>query len=394
MPPDAQTAPEIVTTSADLAAVCERLSAQGRFAFDTEFVAEDTYVRHICLIQAATESFCVLIDPMDGLDLEPFWSLVTSEHIEKVVHSGSEDVAICWQQCDRAPANLFDTQVAAGLVGFGYPLSLARLVRIAAGTRLHKSQTLTDWRRRPLTDAQIKYAVEDVIHLPKAGGVLQGKLAAAGRMPWLQEECAKLCVQPARQDARHKLRRLRGTGSLGRRELAIAEVLLDERDKLAQEYDRPPRTLLRDHLLVELARHGWTDPAKIKGLRGINLRNATVERLARAVDRARRLPKEQWPELPPSQEDSPEQDALADLLIAVLRDHCNKSGIAMSLLAARQDVRAVVRSHGIDTKENAPSSLSAGWRREAVGELVDAILSGRLSVRVDPEDGDHRLRLE
>ena len=192
---------DIVTDQPQLDAACKRLAEEACFAFDTEFVAEETYERHVCLIQVATQSYCALIDPLDGLDVSPFWNLVVSDACQKIVHSGAEDIAICWAQCNKPPANVFDTQIAAGFVGLDFPLSLARLVRRAAHATLHKSQTLTDWRKRPLTQAQLDYAVEDVIHLPRVHQYLVAKLAERGREQWLAEECDKLCAAPANNDA-------------------------------------------------------------------------------------------------------------------------------------------------------------------------------------------------
>src|SRR5262249_17211940 len=153
---------------------------------------------------------------------------------------------------------------------------------------LHKSQTLTDWRIRPLTAEQIRYAVEDVIHLSKAHRMLVDRLDELGRRSWVAEECERLCAAtvPA-DDPQVKLRRLKGSGSLTRKELAIADAIIAERDILAREYDRPARTILKDHLLVELARRGWTDIKKMRTLRGINVSDAGLRRMATAIEKAK-----------------------------------------------------------------------------------------------------------
>ena len=393
MPSPARQRPEPITTAAGLNALCDRLRQAGRFGFDTEFVGEDSYDRHICLIQVASESGCDLIDPMEGLDLSVFWALVTSPDVEKIAHSGSEDVAICRQETGGGPRRLFDTQIAAGLVGFGYPTSLLRLVRATVGARLHKSQTLTDWRRRPLSNAQIEYAVDDVLHLPELHERLSKRLRACGRLEWLEEECLKLCTNETNSPAQ-RLRRVRGAGSLGRKQLAIVEALQEAREELAREYDRPPRAVLRDHLLIELARRGWTDVERVRTLRGINLRRAGIERLVAAVEAALQLPEDQWPVLPKTDEDSPELDALADLASAVLRDYCNRSGVAMSLLANKQDVRTYVRARTRGGADGERGALASGWRGEAVGGMLDDVLAGRRAIRVESDGGERRLRID
>lgn len=364
------------------------------FGFDTEFVGEDKYDPEICLIQAATDSFCVLIDPLGDLDVSPFWHLVADAAAHVVVHAGSEDLALCWKQIAAQAANVFDVQIGAGLVGLGYPISLSRLARLTLGVKLHKSQTLTDWRKRPLTHDQIDYAVEDVAHLLAMYRLIHDRLVQLGREEWGDEECVRVC-QAATLAARgeQKLRRLRGAGGLNRRELAIAEALLEERDKLAQEYNRPARGVLRDHLLVELARRGWTKVARIQTLRGVNLKAAGIRRLAVAIEQAQQLPEDQWPALP-TEEDNTEEETLLPLLTAVLRDHCYRNKLSYALLASKGDLRAFVRTYTRTDRTEDPILLQTGWRKAAVGDLLDRVLSGRCALRITCERNKRGLNIE
>lgn len=397
MPDRPDHTPEIVTTDDQLASLCERLSAEPHFAYDTEFVAEESYARQICLIQVATRSWCALIDPLEGLDAEPFWRIVAGDAIEKIAHSGSEDAAVCRQAIGVGPAHVFDTQVVAGFVGFGHPISLARLVHAAADGKLNKSQTLTDWRKRPLSKAQINYAVEDVIHLHNIYDTLHNLLEKTGRTAWAAEECRRYCETPAAESlGKSRLRKLRGAGSLKRRELAIVDALLQERDALAAEYDRPVRAVLRDHLLVEIARHGLSDVEKLRSLRGINLRGTALARLGEVVTRAKQLPLDQCPEVPEPVVETPEQEILADVLTAVLRDYSHTSGIAMSLLANKAELRAFVRARTNSSRgESASTVFDTGWRREAARVLLDGVVSGRTSLRFGGSNhGAPTLRLE
>jgi ribonuclease D len=389
--------PDIVTTDAGLAEACARLAAAGRFAFDTEFVAEASYRPQICLIQAATDDDCVLIDPIDGLDAGPFWQLVADPGIETIVHAGAEDLALCYQIIGKPPARVFDVQIAAGFVGMGYPLSLMRLVRQTSRARLHKSQTLTDWRVRPLTSDQIAYAAEDVMYLPHAYSILCAQLDRLGRRRWVEEECAAIWAPAVRGvegvDGEPKIRKLKGAGALTPQELAIADAILEERDKLARQYDRPARAVLKDHLLVELARRGWTDPRRMRTLRGINLSDAALRRIATVIEQAKRIPRDQLPDVEVVEE-NPELDVLISLASTVLRDYSNRSGIALALLANKQDTRTFV-SHFLSAgPAAAPSSLSNGWRRESVGGLLENILSGQSAVRVHCENGRRVLETE
>jgi len=418
--------PEPIIRAAELGELCAALAKLGRFAFDTEFVAEDSRRPHVCLIQVAHDNAVSLIDALGELDTAVFWQLVADPAVEKIVHAGAEDLALCWHAIGQPAANIFDLQIAAGFAGMDYPLSLANLVRMCAGARLHKSQTLTDWRRRPLDPVQLDYAVEDVVHLPAIHASLVKKLDALGRRGWCREECDALCEPPIITDVEQKLRRLKGAGSLSPRELAIADALLDERERLSEEYDRPLRAVLKDHLLVELARRGWTDIRKMRTLRGLGLRDSALQRLADAINRARQLPNDKLPVLN-NDEDSPDEVMLTALLTAILRDFSSKSGIAFGLLANKQAIKAIVRKYTRPTQEREtregeapaeplgqsrrvltpvhvgeaplephanPGPLATGWRQQALGDLLDRILTGDASVRVVRAASAHQLSAE
>ena len=387
--------PQIITDQDGLNDLCSRLVAEGWFAFDTEFVGEDRYQPQVCLIQVATRDCCVLIDPLGGLDPRRFWELIADEDTLVIVHAGSEDISQCRREIGRPARHVFDLQVAAGLVGLGYPISLSRLAKLILGRKIHKSQTLTDWRRRPLSSDQITYAVEDVAWLRPMYERINKKLKSLGREAWLEEECTALCQANLRNDDDEvqRLKRLKGSGSLTSRELAIAYGLLDARDELAVQYNRPARTVLKDHLLVELARRGWTSVDRIRSLRGLNLNVSAVKRLVSAIEEAKQRPRDEWPQLP-SQEDSPHEEALLSLLTAVLRGYCNENSLAYSLLGKKQHLRALVRgcTRPDDPKEDC--ALKKGWRGAAVGRLLDQVLTGRCAIRVTTREAKQVLSIE
>lgn len=373
--------PQIVAKPADLRALCHRAAKVGRFAFDTEFITEDGYETTVCLMQLATESEVALIDPLGGLDTSAVWDLVADPSVEVVVHAGAEDLALCHQLTGKVPANPFDVQIAAGLVTGDYPLSLVRLVRRLLHVRLHKSQTLTDWRRRPLSDDQLGYAVEDVAYLPAMRHALMKKLQEHGRVDWAREEFSRYVsletYEPLEQT---RLFRLKGVRALKGEQLSVALALLAERERLARMYNRPERAVLRDHLLVEIARHRWTRVEQIRSLRGLQLRAAGIRELARAVEQGLARPREHWPTPQATIEDTPEEEALVALLTAVLRDFCWSGDIAFSLLATKQSIRQLVHSHTRSLP--AVSPLQQGWRARATGELLDNVLHGRCAVTV------------
>ncbi len=385
---------EIISDPVGLERACARLAKAGAVAFDTEFIGEDYYEAEVCLIQAATDSYCVLIDPLAGVDTGPFWSLVAGGEVEVILHAGLEDLSICWKRAGRMPDRVNDLQIGAGMIGMGYPISLSRLVSQTTGEKIRKSQTLTDWRRRPLSREQIHYAIEDVVHLPGAARVLAERLASLGRTTWLAEECSAMCeAVTSVASGEGQLLRLRGVASLHGVELAVAEALLEERTKLAREYDRPPRAVLKDHLLIEIARRCWTDAAQLRSLRGLNLSNAALRRLADVVRRAKDRPSHAWPERM-SDDDHPDEEVLIALVSSILRDFCHRSRLSFSLLANKKDLRDFVRSYTRANDPHGSNRLLRGWRKEAVGCLLAQMMSGNCGMRVRCEDGRYRLSME
>src|SRR5262249_51967402 len=178
----------LITTTAQLQGLAEHLRASGRFGFDTEFVSEGTFDAVLCLIQVATRQRLALIDPLAVRDLTPFWDVVCDPSVEVVMHAAGEDLRIGLLRTGRLPKRVFDVQMAAGLVGFGYPLSLVNLVGQVLGVSLAGGETRTDWRQRPLTAAQSQYALDDVRYLLDLADHFADRLAALGRTAWAQEE--------------------------------------------------------------------------------------------------------------------------------------------------------------------------------------------------------------
>jgi len=386
---------EVVADAADFARVCNHLSTVDRFALDAEFIGEDAYHAEVCLVQVATEDGIWLIDPLAGFEIRPFWDLVTSDRVQKVVHAGLEDLALSYQHTGDTPNNVFDIQVAAGLVGVNYPLSLQRLARFALGVRLHKSQTLTDWRRRPLTNQQIQYAIDDVVYMLAIHASLRKKLAQRKRTAWAEEEFTRFCREETyRQNPKDAISRVRGAGSLNSKALAIARQLTLEREKRAQQYNRPPRALLKDHLLVEIAKHGWTNAEELMSLRGLTLRGEALNGMIEAVKRGLSTPPEKRPKQSTPQDDSPQETALCKLLSAVMFDYCHTHQIAHQLAATNKDIHAAVLAHTRGANAVPPRSLQRGWRRAEFGEMIDGILNGHRCVRVENGKTGYQLKVE
>lgn len=378
--------PELIDDAKGFSALCERVSNSGWFAFDTEFVGEDQFRPEVCLIQVADDHGIQLIDSLAGFSVDEMWEMVADPAILKIVHAGPEDVAQTWYTIDKRPANVFDIQIAAGFLGQGYPISLSRLARMMLGMKLHKSQTLSDWRRRPLHADQIGYAAEDVAHLRPLYDKIVPKLKKLNRLDWLRFECDAMCdgTKPV-EDRTQRLRKLKGAGSLSPRELAIAYAILDEREKLATEYNRPVRAVIRDHIVVELARRGWTDIDRLRSIRGLSLAKPAIVRIVEIIEAAKALPKDQWPELP-NKEDAPQEDVLIDLLGAILKNWCLENDMSYGLLCKKQWLRDLVRTRTRDDSTDTDIPLMQGWRKACVGNLISRIITGHASVKVDTVD--------
>src|SRR5262245_15566969 len=369
---------EIVTTPHGLAACCEHLAACRRFGFDTEFVGENTYHPHLCLVQVATAERLYLIDPLSVGPLDAFWRLVVDPQNLVVVHAGREEVRLCRLWTGQTPGNFFDLQIAAGLVGLAYPLGAGALINQLLGVQLAKAETLTEWRDRPLTPAQIRYAFDDVRYLLPAHERVAARLNALGRPDWAREDFGRLAaaVTPDEVPA-EKWRKLRGLGSLDRRRLAIVRAVYNWREETAERLNRPARTVVRDDLIVEIARRNPARERDLQPIRGLPRRD--LPGILRAVELARALPPEQWPRAAERELDPPQVALIANVLQAVLGDYCARQELAPSLVATSSDVKLLVRARLQGAAPPAESLLTQGWRaRHVLPELL-AVLEGRRS---------------
>ncbi len=394
--PQRKTTTVMVERQEQIDQVCADARTQGRFAFDTEFVMEDVAKAEVCLIQLALEDGVFLVDQYKGLDMTPIWALVADPEVETVAHAGQEDLNLCVHAFGKAPRNVFDVQIAAGLVGPDYPLSLTRLAQTILHIRLHKSQTLTDWRKRPLSAEQKRYAVEDVAYLLRIRRKLGEQLDRAGRESWAREEFSRLeDIRLYRRTESDRLRRVKGVGHLTPQQLAVATELMLWREQMAEKLNRPARAVLKDHLLSEIARTGLSQPKQIRSLRGINLSNRHVEDLCSVLQRALELPPQRWPEVKSGRPETARETVLTVLMTAVIRSECLRLNLAYALTAAKRDIQELVRSrlehgrhpHGTGKgKGKRTPRLLRGWRGEAIGTSIEAVLARKASVQIDFDD--------
>src|SRR3954469_4891613 len=245
---------DLITSTEGLASACSRLARHPFVTVDTEFMRETTYYPKLCLIQMATPDDGLLVDPLaPGLDLKPFLDLMADERVIKVFHSARQDLEIVWNMGGIVPHPLFDTQVAAMVCGYGDSVSYEQLVNDLAKAKVDKSSRFTDWSRRPLTEAQLTYALSDVTHLVKVYEALMEQLQANGRLAWLGEEMGVLpSPETYRADPENAWRRL--AGRLRKpREIAVLMEIAAWREREAQSRDVPRGRVLKDDALVDIA---------------------------------------------------------------------------------------------------------------------------------------------
>ena len=378
----------VVTTSAQLRDLACHLRAVGRFAFDTEFVSEQTFEPVLCLIQVATSDRLVVIDPVVLSNVRPFWDVVTDPAVEVVMHAASEDLRICHFQTGEVPARVFDVQIAAGLVGFGYPLSLGNLVSQALKVTVFGGETRTDWRRRPLSAAQLRYALDDVRYLLPLADQIGAELSALGRTSWAEAELADFLRNIASRTDEDRWRRLPGLHQLNRRGLEVARRLFDWRHDEARRQNRPFRQLLRDDLLVAIAKRQPSSRHDLEALRDFNrphLLSKSGEILG-VVAAALAVPADQFPEPSERHDDGPGLTMIVNLLAAAMANCCAQARVAPGLFGTSSDLKELVRWHVEGRPESHRPFLASGWRETVCGETLLDVVAGTRALRVvDPE---------
>lgn len=387
---------DYISSGSELRDFCDDIRDAPSIFYDTEFVSEDTYRPELCLVQVAAKGRIAVIDPYTVGDVNPFWQLITSGEHQTVVHAGREEFRFCWFATSAQPTNLFDVQIAAGLIGLEYPASYGKLIAKLLGDRLPKGETRTNWRQRPLTDKQIEYALLDVDYLPALRDKITAELEKRGRLEWFQSEIDTWQSDLIEAESREKWRRVSGISGLSNRALVIVRELWRWREKESEATNRPPRRVLRDDLIVELARRGKSDLRQIKAIRGIERSGAKrhLEDIAAAVAKALELPSEQWPRMP--KRSVPNQvTVLGQFLTTALTSICRAEKLAPSIVGTAQDVRDLVAFElGYHPEGDPPPRLAKGWRAEVIGNSLQDLLKGKVAIRIEDPLSDHPLRFD
>ena len=277
-----------ITTAAQLSAFCDELAQSKEIAFDTEFVSEHTYRSQLCLVQVCTPDLLAVIDPLAAGSLKRFWEVLAEPGHQTIVHAGREELLFSLNVINHRPANLFDIQIAAGLAGDEFPAGYASLVTRLLHKSMHKGETRTDWRRRPLNRQQLEYALDDVRYLIPMRDKLTQRLNELGRLSWLESEMDAFQTEIEASRTRERWWRISGISGLSPRSLAVAREIWRWREAEALRRDTPPRQVLRDDLLVELAKRRSSDVHQIRVLRGMERRELQpfLPKIAEHIQRA------------------------------------------------------------------------------------------------------------
>src|SRR5271155_3132707 len=261
---------DLITTTAELAAICERMARHPFVTVDTEFLRETTYYPLLCVAQIATADEAVVIDALaSDLAFDPFFELMANEKVTKVFHAARQDIEIMWHRAKLIPHPIFDTQVAAMVLGYGDSISYDQLVQRITGDALDKSHRFTDWTRRPLSEAQQSYAISDVTHLRDVYLALVDDLGRRGRVDWVQEEMHVLTSPDTyRMDPENAWQRLK-TRVRKPKELAVLIEVAAWREREAQSRDVPRSRVLKDEVITDIAVQAPTTTDKLKGLRSL-----------------------------------------------------------------------------------------------------------------------------
>jgi ribonuclease D len=367
---------QYIDTPAALTDVCAQLRGTPWLTLDTEFLREKTYYPKLCLLQVATPDLVACIDPLVLEDLSPLLDVIYDEGITKVMHAARQDMEIFFHLRHALPSPVFDTQIAALLLGYPDQIGYGNLVKETLGIELEKLHSRTDWSRRPLSNEQIRYAAEDVFHLAQVYRHLVEKLAGLGRLEWLSEDFARLTqVELYSNDPEQAWLKVRGGNRLRGASLSVLQALAQWRETLARDQDRPRGWLLRDDDLVEIARHLPGTPAALGAIRGLHERfidKHGARLLALVADARVRAPKPlPATELPVRL--APPQEALVDAMMAVVRVSAAENALNPAVLASRKQLEQLAN-------DMPDSEVLHGWRGQLVGGRLQALLAGELGL--------------
>jgi ribonuclease D len=371
---------DVITTTEELAQACAQMARHAFVTVDTEFLRETTYYPLLCVAQMASADDAVVIDALaPDIDLTPFIALMAAEKVVKVFHAARQDIEIVWNMAKTIPHPIFDTQVAAMVLGYGDSISYDQLVQRITGDTLDKSHRFTDWTRRPLSDAQIAYALSDVTHLRAVYEKLAVDLDKQNRGQWVEAEMNVLTSPDTyRMDPERAWERLKSRVRKPK-ELAVLIEVAAWREREAQSRDVPRSRVLKDDVLGDLAVQAPTTIERLGALRSLPKgfeRSRWGETIIAAVKRGLARELKTIPQLDRFRP-TPKGAATAELLKVLLRMTAERHGVAAKVIATVDDLDRIAS----DDEADVPAMK--GWRRELFGEKALALKHGKLALAVE-----------
>ena len=364
-----------ISTTAELSSYLNKIQDTSLLAIDTEFLREKTYYPRLCLLQLATEDTSAIVDPLVLEDLSLLRPIMTDPRVTKVFHAGDQDRAILFRLFDRPVTPVFDTQSAAMVLGFPQQMGLAALVKSYCDVTLNKTDSFTDWAQRPLRETQLKYAIEDVLYLPRIYREMRDKLEKNGRMAWLEQDFRRMANSELyRIDPYQRWRKVKRSSSLTRRQLAILRELAAWRELTAQKRDYPRNWIITDELMIEIAHREPENTEELFKIRGLQERlgKSWSKEVVAAVQRALATPEDMWPVRQKSKYRESDFTGALDLMTALVHLRAKQNHISTTLLVSHDELLRLAAG------EREDMAILADWRHDMVGrELLD-LLEGKL----------------
>ncbi len=373
----------LVNAPAEFERLCNRIRNATRVGLDTEFHNEKSYSARLMVIQLAFDDGVAIVDPLTLRDLRPLAETLVGRTV--VGHALSSDLKIFADRFDEVPSLIFDTQIAAAFCGYGMAVSLVELVRRITGVHLKKSQTVSDWSFRPLSERQLEYLTDDVAHLLELHTRLESSLAAAGRDEWAREECRSLAaMQRYRPDPARLYLRIPGANRMNRRELGILNELATLRDTIARERDVPLKYVIPDDVLAGLVALHPREAQDFQALRRLDagIKKALGPRILEAVRRGERLAEEELPPKP-ARPLANQRDGLVSMMNVAVAAVAAGHDLPAALVAPRPALERIARELP-KTREEFDDTLGvSAWRLQLIGDALWRLLCGQSSLRID-----------